>query len=98
MPICPRCHQPIRQERFGVYLPPRKARIIDVLEEAGEAGVSIDQFVAAVWTKDEGKRAPQTVKSHISQLNGLIAESGFKVCFDRKAQRINLTRERKKVA
>jgi DNA-binding winged helix-turn-helix (wHTH) protein len=95
MPICPRCHQPIRDERCGVYLPPRKSRIIGVLEEAGEDGISIDKFIAAVWDEP---RSQNTVKSHITQLNRLLASTDYEVRFDREARRIYLTRERKKVA
>lgn len=36
--ICPRCHQPVRHERFGVYLPERKAAIVDAICRAGDIG------------------------------------------------------------
>jgi DNA-binding winged helix-turn-helix (wHTH) protein len=99
MATCPRCHQPIKHERCGVYLPPRKAAIIDALKDAGDEGISLDKFIAVVW-KAGKRRTPNTVYSHISQLNSLLVNTSYAIRTERQngATRFYLTRERKKVA
>jgi DNA-binding winged helix-turn-helix (wHTH) protein len=60
--------------RFGIPLPPRKASIVDVLASAGDAGIAVDDLIAAVWKGVGGNR--NTIKSHINQLNDLFAGGG----------------------
>ena len=81
MPKCPRCNQPIRNERFGIYLPNRKARILDVLAAAGDDGIGLQDLIAAVWGRK--RRARQTVASHISQINDLLAGTKVRVRSER---------------
>jgi DNA-binding winged helix-turn-helix (wHTH) protein len=100
MPKCPRCHQPIRHERCGIYLPPRKARIIDVLAIAGDAGVGMNDLIYAVWD-DYDARSPQTVKSHISQLNDFLTETDYWIRAERGGRQpatYFLMRKKEKVA
>jgi DNA-binding response OmpR family regulator len=99
MPICPRCHQPIRDERCGVYLPPRKSRIMDVLIAAGDIGISTPDLINAVWADEP--RSPNTLKSHITQLNDLLAGTDFHVRSDRAGRQpamYYLTRGKRAVA
>jgi hypothetical protein len=74
---CPRCHQPIRRERFGVYLPELKGRIVDAIAAAGDLGIGVDDLIATVW--GTGGSNANTVKSHIQQLNERFADSGVQI-------------------
>jgi DNA-binding winged helix-turn-helix (wHTH) protein len=76
-PTCPRCHQPIRRERFGIYLPELKGRIVDAIAAAGDIGIGVDDLIATVWGTGGSNR--NTVKSHIQQLNELLAGSGVRI-------------------
>ena len=83
MPKCPRCNQPIRNERFGIYLPWRKARIVDVLAAAGDDGVGVEDLMVKVWGSSN-QRTRRTVASHISQLNDLFAGTTVSVRSERR--------------
>jgi DNA-binding winged helix-turn-helix (wHTH) protein len=84
MATCPRCHQPIRHERFGIYLPPRKARIMDVIAAAGDIGIGVEELIYAVW--GDVPRTPQTLKSHICQLNDALENSGVSIRCERNGR------------
>lgn len=74
---CPRCHQPIRRERFGVYLPELKGRIVDAIAAAGDLGIGVDDLIATVWGTGRSNR--NTVKSHIQQLNEIFDGAGVRI-------------------
>lgn len=78
---CPRCHQPIRRERFGVYLPELKGRIVDAIAAAGDLGIGVDDLIATVWGTGASNR--NTVKSHIQQLNEIFDGSGVRIVRER---------------
>jgi DNA-binding response OmpR family regulator len=71
--------------RFGIYLPPRKSRIVDVLAAAGDAGIAIDELIASVWNGVGGNR--NTLKSHVNQLNEQLAGRGVCIRSERGGQR-----------
>jgi hypothetical protein len=91
MAICPRCHQPIRHERFGVYLPTLKARIVDAIAKAGDSGIGVDRLIAAVWRGDANRNC---VKSHVQQINELFDGTGVSIRSDRKRRTYYLISER----
>jgi DNA-binding winged helix-turn-helix (wHTH) protein len=82
MAVCPRCHQPIRHERFGVYLPVLKARIVDAIAAAGDAGINTDALIRAVW---RGERATRNcVKSHVQQINDALVRTSVCIRCERR--------------
>jgi hypothetical protein len=80
-PTCPRCHQPIRRERFGVYLPELKGRIVDAIAAAGDIGISAEELGYACWP--DKAVSPHTVKAHIYQINDAFADSGVRIRSER---------------
>ena len=71
----------VRLERFGVHLPVLKAIIIDAITQAGDLGISVDELIYRVW-RDAGGVAPQTVTTHVWQINNLLA--GTRIRIDRR--------------
>ena len=82
MAICPRCHQPVRTERFGVYLPQHKARIVDAIKQAGDIGITPAELIFAAWPHGAVVNA-RTVKAHVWQINELLAGTDFEIHSDR---------------
>jgi hypothetical protein len=68
---CPICHRPTQRFRFGVYWPPIKSRILDLLAARCEIGASTEEIIAEVYT---GRKPPRLsgIKSHIWQINDLL--------------------------
>lgn len=74
--ICSHCGQPLPEKRLGVRLTPLKARIFDLVKRAGPAGIFSDDLLAMVFPKG---RKRGTLKSHIWQINELIADEGYRI-------------------
>ena len=90
---CPQCNQPIRHERFGLYLPRLKASIVDAIEGAGPAGITPHEIIARCWPRRE-KTDPHTVDAHVWQLNDLFRDRGVQIVVDRgKPPRFRLARD-----
>jgi DNA-binding CsgD family transcriptional regulator len=70
---CPYCHQPIRGVRLGIYMSPRRAEIFDIIKAAGEGGVSTAVLAERLAL------SRYTVRSHIEQINGLLAETDWRI-------------------
>jgi hypothetical protein len=68
---CQTCGQALPQIRFGVLLPPLKARIFDMVKRGGVGGVE-SLFLRETF-------GGNTLKTHIHQINELIDESGFRI-------------------
>jgi hypothetical protein len=66
-PVCPACHQPIREMRLGVRLPPVKAAIVDAIKAAGDVGISSSELPF------------RHVKSHVCQINDILEETDFRI-------------------
>lgn len=77
MTTCPRCRQPIRYERFGIYLPKRKSRIVDAIAAAGEVGINVTDLITAAWGADGAK--PHCVNAHVRQINAMLDGSGVRI-------------------
>jgi DNA-binding NarL/FixJ family response regulator len=82
MTICPTCHQPVRNARMGVFLSPRRAEVVDAIRQAGEHGIELcglaDQLGITRWT----------VKSHVYQINEMLAETDWRIRSDRCGYRL----------
>jgi Fe2+ or Zn2+ uptake regulation protein len=63
-----------QETRCGVRLTPLKARIFDLVNRAGEGGISADDIGGII-----GAANPNTLKAHVYQLNEALAESGVEI-------------------
>ena len=79
MTICPTCGQAVLV-RHGVKLQPRKAAILDLIERAtGRGGVSLVGLAATFYPDVSTATAKQRIKVHISQINGLMISTDYRV-------------------
>jgi hypothetical protein len=86
MPTCPSCGQrirPERPERFGVQLTSFKARLVDIIKDAGKLGVSTDDIMRTLYL-DRPKVGPATVKAHVWQINELLSETNYSIVSDQR--------------
>ena len=67
------------QMRVGVYLPPIKARIFDLIWRSGEEGISSEDILNTVWENPKERAMAVTVKAHVTQINYKIMEAGWKI-------------------
>jgi len=65
-------------QRLGVILGPFKVMIFDVIKAAGAAGITAGEIASQVYASGVDKEA-QKVRSHISQINRLIASKGYHI-------------------
>ena len=72
---CPTCGQKLPLKQFGVPMPAKKARIIDMILRAGSEGAPCD----AVYQRLFSHTSRNTVKAHIWQINELLAETGYRI-------------------
>lgn len=99
MTTCPRCRQPIRYERFGIYLPALKSRIVDAIAAAGDLGISADELISTIWGVDRSNT--NCVKSHVQQINEVLYGTGVRITWGRNGRRRGLyylTRGKRAVA
>lgn len=72
---CSGCGRPMPIIRFGVPLPPLKARIVTAIERAGPDGISSDLLIA-----DYGLRMNRKcLAAHIHQINELLAATDYAI-------------------
>ena len=69
--------------RFGIYLPPRKRRIVEAVAAAGDLGISC-QELTFLW---EPPVSRHTVKSHINQINDLLEETDWLIRSESEGKR-----------
>jgi len=62
--------------RAGVRLTPLKARIFDVVKRAGIDGIRLEDVNNIVF---DGDAAPETIRSHVQQINELLAETDLQI-------------------
>jgi hypothetical protein len=74
---CPHCGQPLPEIRLGVRLTPLKARIFDLVQRGGRDGIDRSDLFDIVFGGTG--RCRGTLKSHIVQINGLIADEGYRI-------------------
>jgi hypothetical protein len=78
--LCPKCHQPVRHERVGVYFGPIKLRIFDLIKAAGDIGMSTEELRHSAW---DSPPSPRTVKAHLWQINEALACTDWRLVPDR---------------
>src|SRR5262245_27782363 len=81
-PICPKCHQYISVTRLGVRMPPLKARILDAIKAAGDLGASSHELTFEVYRGYARQRSPAGIKSHVYQLNEMLAGTDWRIVAD----------------
>lgn len=63
---CPHCHQPMRGQRLGVYLSPRRCDVFDIIKAAGEGGASTTLIANRLGMKTG------TVRATVLQINEIL--------------------------
>lgn len=79
MACCPTCHRPYGDERLGVRLPPLKARLLDLVKQSGDVGVSTTELREDLYRDRERKVSLVTVRMHIQQINELLANTAWRI-------------------
>lgn len=75
---CPHCGKELTvTTRVGVHLSALKARIYDAIKQAGSSGIDRDELFDMVMRARGVKR--ETLKSHISQINDLLAGTNYQI-------------------
>jgi predicted transcriptional regulator len=62
-----------REKRFGMWFPPLKARIIDIIKRAGRDGIEKADLRSMLGM------SPSCLKSHIWQINDLLEDDGVRI-------------------
>jgi hypothetical protein len=81
--VCPHCGQPIAHERLGVVLTPLKAAIVDAIKRTGDLGISSEGLVRELYF-DRKPVSVTTLKSHVWQINELLAGTDWVIESDRR--------------
>jgi len=77
MSACPHCGKEINEARFGIHLPPLKAKLFDAIERCGAIGIFHDD-IFDLALRERG--AQQSVlKVHISQINAKLAGTDYRI-------------------
>jgi hypothetical protein len=74
---CHHCGQPLPIIRLGVRLTAFKARIFDLVQRAGEDGITGRDLFDIVFGGDD--HSYHTLKAHIWQINDLIEDEGYRI-------------------
>jgi hypothetical protein len=75
---CPCCGQ-LLLARHGVALSPRLAELFDIIERAGQRGVSTEVLADIFYPGKSGLAAHDCVKANIFHLNTRLAETDLEV-------------------
>jgi len=79
---CPRCGQALPETRLGVRLTPLKARIFDLVRRSGADGIDRHELFDIVFGDDDAharRHSYETLKAHITQINELIEDAGYRI-------------------
>jgi hypothetical protein len=82
-PRCSQCGQPLTFERAGVRLTPLKAAIFDLIQAAGEIGVSSQEILQQAF-RERHVAGADIVKMHVHQINDLLEATDFIIRSDRR--------------
>jgi hypothetical protein len=74
---CHYCGQTLPEMRLGVRLTALKARIFDLVQRGGIGGIDREDLFDIVFGDSDVARS--NLKSHISQINELIEDSGYRI-------------------
>jgi hypothetical protein len=77
---CPHCGQPVLV-RFGVRLPPKKASILDMIQNItkGRGGIEAESLGWIFYPGEPKRVATQRIKAHVCQINDLLVETEWKI-------------------
>lgn len=75
--VCPKCGRPLQPKRFGISLTPLKASIVDMVQHGGEDGFPVDEIFKTLFRDRDVSR--ETLKTHVWQINELLADEGYKI-------------------
>src|SRR5262245_44844413 len=82
MTECPTCGQPMRV-RYGVRLQPKKAELLDMIEQtSGRGGVELETLAWVFYPGVPTKTAKDRIKVHINQLNDQLCGTDWRVVND----------------
>ena len=76
--ICPACKQPMRHQRCGVFLSPLKTSMFDLVQRAGEAGISKDELMQELY-RDGPMPGSGAIKVHLCQINKVLAGTNRRI-------------------
>jgi hypothetical protein len=68
---CHYCGSPLPEIRLGARLPIMKARLFDLIQRSGADGILVEDLRAILGVNE------RCLKSHVHQLNEMIAGSGY---------------------
>ena len=72
--LCPHCRRPMTYQRVGVFLPPLKAAIFDIIKRSGDVGITAEELAHDVYCDRRLRPHPRTIKSHCWQINAFYLE------------------------
>jgi hypothetical protein len=75
--LCPSCGQSIPEFRCGVRLTPLKTRLFDLVKHAGPDGIATED------ARDILGMSVPCFKSHVWQINDLLADEGWRLSASR---------------
>ena len=76
---CGVCGQSTANIRHGVRLTELKARILDVIERAGPAGIAARDLFEIVFANDSRAHSIHTLKAHVWGLNQALRGTGLHI-------------------
>jgi hypothetical protein len=69
----------MRAERFGILMPPLKARIVDRIVAADKHGISSQELSDAIYRERNSHArdpiSPNLIRTHIFPINSLLSET-----------------------
>jgi hypothetical protein len=79
--MCPHCGQPLPTKRFGIAMSALKARVIDLIQSGGEDGILTETVWQRIFQPRHATR--NTMKSHVWQINEMLADEGYSIVVTR---------------
>jgi hypothetical protein len=77
---CPTCGQSIKHFRAGIYLPPLKALIFDLIKAGGEMGATGEEVRSILRENSPYRKATGVgARNHIFQINDLLCETEYRI-------------------
>jgi DNA-binding winged helix-turn-helix (wHTH) protein len=74
---CHYCGQALPVSRMGIKFTPIEGRILDLVTNAGEGGISNDDLYEIVLSARRSER--HTLNVHIGNLNDKLADTGYQI-------------------
>ena len=81
---CPHCNREIDSARFGVFMSPLKAALVDHIAAAGQLGISSQSLLYSDAYSGRRKPTAATIRIHVWQINSLLAATDYHIGSDRR--------------